>query len=453
MAADRSVGELAKYVAMTMAVVAVSWWLFSDTIAHYRPQSGDDQGRTIRFAHFGSFQDYELWGRIIRAFEAEHPDVSVHQEYVPGWYGRYDAKMRQQILSGTTPDVAVMQLAPFGRLSKHFAEIDADALTSQLDPLAVEAFSVEDPGTEVASLRGLPVAGGNLLIYCNVECFERAKTLGGRDVQLPRSDWTLAEFAESARLTTCDFDGDGQLDQFGLWLPRWLYYLPFIWSFDARVMDDATTTWRLLGPEAEAAFDFYRDLARDHRVRPRPAEVPQLIQDVGFLTGKVAMCVNGPWFQPFLDQTRLGDSYRVYPIPSGPGGRATRVTWDALCLFDATPDTRKRSALRFMRFCVSDAAQRMIAETGRSLPSRVETLSAFDRSGSDPRRHAFVEALAYSRLQPDLPRFRQIDRAIGRRLYRFIADDNTQTAAEFLDELSRDSAVVDAFESAGRVAP
>jgi len=100
----------------------VAWWLFSDTLAHYRPTH---QGvNTIRFAHFGSYADFELWRSIIEAFQAFHPDIHVQQEYVPGWYGRYDAKIRQQIFSGTLPHVVMMQLGPFANMARHFAALD-----------------------------------------------------------------------------------------------------------------------------------------------------------------------------------------------------------------------------------------------------------------------------------------------------------------------------------------
>ncbi len=428
-----------------LAIVAVGWWLFGDTVATYRPiASGDGGGgrTTLRFSHFGSYQDYELWRRVIDAFEREHPDVSVVQEYVPGWYGRYDSKIRQQILSGSLPEVAVMQVAPFRELAGHFADVGSVA-TGRLVAHGVSAFTVVVDGEP--SLRGVPVAGGNLLIYLNPDCFERASEFHGRTIPLPSDDWTVEEFRAIARALTFDTNGDGQLDQFGLWLPRWVYYLPFVWSFGADVMVDGA--WGLAGSEAEAAFAFYRVLANTHRVCPKPADVAQLIQDTGFLTGKVGICVNGPWFQPFLDETGLRDRYVVMDVPTGPGGRATRVTWDGLCVADGLPEGRRGVAISFVGFCLAERVQRMIAETGRSLPSLMSALASFDRGGTDVRRGKFVGALGYSRLQPMLPQFGRVDRAINRHLYRWINGSSEVTAADFLAGLAADEAVVEAFES------
>ena len=153
---------------LTLAALAVvaGWWLFSDTVRHYAGRDGKlGPPWRIRFAHFGSYQDYQLWHGVIEAFESANPDVHVRQEYVPGWYGRYNAKIRQQILSGTLPHVVMMQLGPFTELADHFAALgslidqdgSASQLVSQLDETAVRAFSTNQ-------LRGLPIAGGNLLI-------------------------------------------------------------------------------------------------------------------------------------------------------------------------------------------------------------------------------------------------------------------------------------------------
>ncbi len=429
--------RLAGIVGWGLAIAAAGWWLFADTLAHYQPglTRGSTDTTTIRFSHFGSYQDYALWEGVIAAFEQENPRVRVSQEYVPGWYGRYDTKIRQQILSGTLPEVALMQVAPFRGLVEHFAGVDRP-IAGTIALTGLEAFTFPEDGT----LRGMPVSGGNLLIYLNPDCVERASAFHGRPIELPSDDWTVEEFRQIARALTVDLDGDGQLDQFGFWLPRWLYYLPFIWSFGADVMVDGE--WALTGSEAAAAFDFYRDLAVTHRVCPEPADVAQLIQDTGFLTGKVAMCVNGPWFQPFLNETSLKDRYIVMPMPRGPAGRRTRVTWDGLCIADGLPYERRDVADRFVKFCVSESAQRMIAETGRALPSLRSALPAF---ATDERRGRFVEALVYSRLQPMLPQFRNVDRTIHWQLYRWMHVDVDMSADAFLDDLARHDAIVEAF--------
>lgn len=425
-------------------VLSVAYWLFADTVRHYTDRPADPN--VIRFSHFGTYQDYETWAEVIRAFESDHPGLRVQQEYVSGWYGMYNTKMRRQILSGTLPDVSLVQYGPFRSIAEHFEPIDealtedgtpgpAFALPDELDPIALSCFRVD------GRQRGLPVSGGNLLIYCNPECFQRAAAHRGHDVPLPNADWTIDDFRRTAEELTCDFDGDGKPDQFGFWQPRWVYYLPFLWSFGADVLDETNTEWRFTGPTAEAAVRFYQELRYPHQVSPRPEEVAQIIQDVGFLTGKVAMCVNGPWFQPFLARTDLADTYVVAHIPIGPGGRVTRVTWDGVAIRRELGEHRRRHATALVRFICSPKAQAILTRTQRALPALCSAADEFTRRDRGRSSRRFIEALSYSRLQPETPHFRTMDRAINKHLVRLLGDRNRIGAAEMLADLAADPAI------------
>ena len=428
-----------------LAVIALAgWWLFGDTYARYAGHPNDEH--TIRFAHFGGAGDLTFWCDVISEFELQNPSLTVRQEYVVGLSGLYNTKMRQQILSGTLPDVAVVQLGPFHELAGAFRDLadlrdsSGQTIAAQLDALAVGAF--QHKGVQ----RGLPISGGNLLIYCNVDCFDRASEHLGRTVSLPGDDWTMADFMETARALTQDFDGDGVIDQFGFWHPRWVYFLPFLWSFGADVVDVDREVWLLEGHEAEAAIEFHRALLRGDRVSPHDDEVPQLFQDVAFLSGKVAMCVNGPWFMPFLGDTKLADRFVVAHIPMGPDGRATRVTWDGVVMRRDLSAGKREAAERFIGFVLSEWVQERLARSGRALPARVDSMKRFVNPPGDVRRQRFVDALEYSRLQPLMPGFSEVDRAINRHLDRLYRRGSSPSVAEVLDELAADPAVASRFE-------
>ncbi len=483
---SRKLIPVLRRTAQLILIAAATWWLFADTIARYRPTENPNQ---IRFAHFGSHEDYTLWRKLIDAFETANPTITIKQEFIPGWYGRYDSKIRRQILSKTLPDIVLMQLAPYRRLAPHFQPIDdlADAIgLENFAPTAIQAFQFksekskrapthttnqseprpsgsgfaskrkptpnkpnaqETPHTRDNTLHALPVSGGNLLIYLNLDCYEEAVRRGRILNPSPPDDWTMTDFQQLAEAMTYDENNDGRLDRFGFWRPRWLYYIPFIWSFDARLTNDATTTWQLIGPNAEHAFDFYRELAATRRVCPKPSDLPQIIQDVGFLSGKVGMCVNGPWFQPFLAKTRLRDRYIVMTIPTGPNGiRATRITWDGLCISGTRGQAAQRNARAFVRFCLSSEAQGIIARTGRALPALNESLPEFLGQPTDDRRTSFITALSYARLQPDWPEFVRVDRAIGRHLEKWIGEPEHVDAHAFLGALAEDDAIRESFE-------
>ncbi len=434
-----------KIILVGIVTLAVLYWLFGHALARYAGE--ENHNSSIRFAHFGNFQDYEFWGEVISTFQQRHAGVSVSQEYVVGKSGHYSTKLRQQAMTDTLPDVFLIQLGPFPQFAQDMEVVDDlldDSLgeggrPSRLDATAVRAFQWN------GSQRAMPISGGNLLIYLNLDCLERSAEYHQKTLSRPIGPWTIDEFYLLAKQLTCDFDDDGQVDQFGFWLPRWIYYLPFMWSFGAETMDEHGQ-WQMHGTASEQAMSFYQKLAVGDRVCPRMDEVPQLFQDTGFLTGRTAMCINGPWFQPFLDQTRLAGRYVVLDIPSGLGGRATRITWDGVAIAAGLSPARKRLAEQFVRHLLSIEVQSKIARVGRALPARVEALPMFSESSSHPSRGRFVEALSYSRLQPRWPGFSQADRTVNKQLVKLIDSENPITPKEMLETLKRSPAILKAFE-------
>lgn len=429
-------------IALAVVVASVAAWWFSKDSDH-KDSSKSVAGQDLRFAHFGGPEDFEFWKETIHAFERAHPNVRVLQEYAAGVGDQYTLKLRQEILSQTLPDVLLVSLTTFQELADHFEVVEWTEVN--LNPTGLKAFDFQN------TQRGLPFSGGNLLVFLNKKAFRKASDFHGKPVEVPGNDWTVAQFLRTAEQLTCDFDRDGVTDQFGFWLPRWVYYLPFIWSFGADITDEKATQWTFSGPTAQAVMRFYRQLATGDRVVPREGEVPQLFQDTGFLTGKTAMCVNGPWFIPFLEKTDMANEYAVAAIPRGPGGRATRITWDGIVMRKELPAERRKVARAFMEWTLSNEVQGRLARLGRALPARADALNAFVEPDAVHRK-PFVDALAYSRLQPPLPKFEAIDRAITRHFDDAIDPNRAFEAMTMLDALARDPAIVGAF-SASSPAP
>lgn len=225
--------------------------LFRDT--YHRHFGAPRADRPIRFAHFGGYEDFELWRSVVADYNAglhsdrEPGDLPVRQEYVVGLTGHYETKLRQQILSSTLPDLAVIQLDTFRALGEHFGDLgdplgSGDARDATPDVQPRDALGETDPSNPPsdaeapASLdtgalaafridgwqRGWLISGGNLLIYVNADCFRRAARGDDRPGALPSDDWSIEDFQRTAEALTRDFDDDNRVDQFGFWLPRWV---------------------------------------------------------------------------------------------------------------------------------------------------------------------------------------------------------------------------------------
>lgn len=482
---------IVRSLALMGIAAVVGYWLFADTVARYRI-SGRPTNE-IRFSYWGGFDDHRMWGKVIAAFEARHPAVHVKPEWLP--LSGYCTKIDQQFVAKSAPDVIMFQDEPFPRFAAEqfvgldaFLEDDPEARAWLADcwPTAVQSFRFDGP------LHGVPVHGGNVLIFCNLDAFGRASRFHGEPIMPPESGWSLDEFISTCQQLTIDEDGDGRTDQFGFLQPHWVYYLPFIWSHGARLLDEGlrkdsrsssrapelargvaaqtrstrppsklggsldsdkralrhSGKWGLVGSEAVSAFAMYADLRHRWSVTPMPMEYAGQNSDTAFLSGRVAMCVNGPWFQAFLRETALSDRYCVVPIPSGPGGSATRVTWDALCIYAKSPPTQQAKAWQFIRFVLTVEAQEVFAEHQRAVPARRACADAYIRhgGGAGSPSAAFVEAMETARLQPITPSWQAMGRAMRRHLTSVILEGDARRSPEAaIAALASDPGIVQAF--------
>ena len=210
--------------------------------------------------------------------------------------------------------------------------------------------------------------------------------------------WTIDEFVQVARLLTVDEDGDGRTDQFGFMLPWSIYWLPWHWALEARILDPAREKVAFLGPQCERSLQLWQDLRFKHRVSPTVAELGPMGQNVGFLTGRIAMFCNGPWCMPFLNATDA--PYGVLHTPRGPTGlRATRITWDAMVM--SKHSKKKKQAWLLIHHLTSTPCQELCAKVQRSIPARMSAAGVFATYNPAVEAGKFVQAAReYAWLQP-----------------------------------------------------
>jgi len=425
---------------------AAAWWLFWLT-----PSRGGRQADTIRFGFWGDYQEYRMWRRIIDRFGREHPEVHVTIEYVPG-SGEYGRKLTAWLASGSGPDVMLLQDEPFPRYvhrrpgrpgvlvdltemiaGRRFGE-DLTVRQGDYDPIAWASFGQDEPSGR--RQYGLPVFGGNNLIFYNRQCFRRA------GVALPEATgidaaWTTEEFLDLCKRLTIrrDIDGRTRTEQWGFDRPHgWLYWLPFTYACDARILSDDRQRFAFTGDGALKSLQLWDDL-RVHGVVPGGGDLGSMRQNVAFLTGKVAMVCQGPWAMPFFNEAKL-DYGVMFPPFSATGRRGTRVTWDCVALAGRLRDdpARLKTAYTFARFVASAAAAEIVAETQRSIPAHREGVAAFV-AGSDATRGAkFVEAMAFARAQPITLKWSDMDEGLRASLGRLTR--GALTPAETLTDMA-----------------
>lgn len=161
-------------------------------------------------------ESYAIVDAAIARFRERHPDVEVR--YTSGIRADdYSEWLAEQLLAGGEPDVFAVPSADFDLYVNNGVLVDLTGLGDS-DP----EFSWADyyPGAlaycEAEGRRyALPVGAVPTLMFVN-------KTLLAREgIALPASDWTWQDFYDICARVTRDTDGDGVIDQFGVYDYGW----------------------------------------------------------------------------------------------------------------------------------------------------------------------------------------------------------------------------------------
>jgi len=386
---------------------AVAWWLFADTARHYTGMSGAQE---LRISFRGSYLEYQMWTELLESFRNAHPEIPIKAEYIAGV--SYEQKMQQLLVADAAPDIMITDLEPFPAMlqSDQFEDLmpyldtpGAEVDLQSLWPVSVKGYTVERNGRK--AMYAVPVWGGCMLICFNRESFSRSNIrlgeTGTAAALAPAADgdgwilddtrWTNDDLVRVAKLLTIDEDADGRIDQFGLVHPGYFYWLPWVWSAGADVIDATGQYTTFYGTDLERAFQMWQDLVYVHGVSPGNGQLPGGSY-VGFMSRRVAMIIEGPWMMPFLNDTRMKYGFLHMPRDTRTGNRSTRVTWDGLLIYKQS--RRKEDAWRFIHHVLSPDCQRIVARYQRSVPALREALDAFQGRDPEVGAHKFVEAIA-----------------------------------------------------------
>ena len=361
----------------------------------------------VRFSFWGNYLDLKMWRDIVREFEAENPDISIKPEYISGDYKK---KIQLAMISGGAADVLLMddEILPAysvrGFLEDLSPYIERDREALRLDdmfPTAMESFRYQGVQS------GLPWDGSSEVFFFNKDLFDAA------GVPYPDRDWTCSDFRRIARELTRDLDGDGRPDQFGAMIEFTLNTVEgFVWSFGGDILNEDKTRFAMNTPEAIEAIQFLADMRCQDHVVPWSTEGETLFAEVQLLSGRVAMVKSGAYVALTLKGVKDAMRWGMAPVPIGPhGDRATRVTWDGLCISGTS--AHKEEAWRFLMFVESEKVQAQIARAGRGLPVRVPDARKYfvdPKSGVDEA--LVIDAVYYGKLNPITPRFLEIFEAV-----------------------------------------
>ena len=329
----------------------------------------------------------DAMAKLIEAFEAENPDITVVTNQFP--YADYRTKVAAAIPAGEGPDV--VQLF-YGWLNDY---VDAGLI----QPLPAEDFPPEEIEAEffpmVQAMKrdgqymALPTAVRSLALFYNERLFD------GADIEGPPKD--LDELVEIAEKLT-ERDAAGNLTQIGItsgmtaqdhhWFREVL-----VRQFGGQPYSDDGATVAYDDEAGRAALEWYTALEQELGVTESTfMDEPQ----AAFKAGRAGMHIDGSFRIGALEDVR-GLKWGVAELPAGPDGTKSNYSSYWVNAITSKAEGEKfDAAVKFMRYVTSDEAMQVWLETVGELPAK-ESAALTDENRNDPVYGPFVEGLGYAR--------------------------------------------------------
>ena len=378
-----------------------------------------DGGATgpVRLLVFGAPEELEAYRTLVDAYAKAKPGRPVQLVEASD---RKDllARLATSIAGGAPPDLFLMNYRFYGQLAVKDAIEPLDeriAASEVLDPadyypVAMDAFRWQ--GRQLC----LPQNVSSLAVYYNRTLFEKY------GVAPPKPGWTWNDLLTTATATTRDAQGavirgtesEGAAKRpavHGLGIePSIIRVAPFVWSSGADIVDDPARPTRLTfdSPAAREALKNFVDLRLAYGVVPTDEEVEAEDDESRFANGRLAMLLSSRRSTTtFRSITEFEWDVAPLPVYQRPVGV---LHSDAYCM--TRGGKNKAAAWNFLEYAVSAEGQKIIAATGRTVPSHIEvsTSAAFLGPAQPPRSaKVFLDAIPTVRALPTVSTWPEIE--------------------------------------------
>ncbi len=377
---------------------------------------------TIEYAIWGDPAEINSQKAVVEGFTAANPNIKVDVT-VADWDAYWD-KLQTGLAGGAAPDVFAMD-GPLGPdyqtrdvLLDLTPYIEKDGYDlGQLDDNAVKDFTTKD-----GVVFGLPRDLNVIALYYNKDMFDAA------GIAYPDDTWTWAKLVEVGKQLTKDTNGDGTIDQWGLYTETTDMenaWSSFVWQAGGDILNADGTQTALDKPESAAGIQFLQDLIWKDKIVPEPA----IFAETGdaFEQGVAAMEINGSWLVPTHEAA--GINFGIAPLPAGPAGKATSVNPTGAVVYSGTK--APEASWMLAKYLASPEAQEKIMALKASVPVNKEILST-TYAGSFDGAQVFADSLAFARLKPAFAGYNEFNTILQTELDANVFNEANVTAAQAL---------------------
>lgn len=360
---------------------------------------------------------------LFNAYEEKNPDVSIELISIPF------PVMKQQLVvalrSGDAPDVGYIDGRWIPEMQAAGFLTDITERVNELD----RADWYDGPwraSTVDGKIYGVPDRIDPWMIYYNKDLFATAGIDG--------CPATMSELVEDGKKLTKDgVYGWGLIGANDATLIG--RYLNFLYAFGGGFLNEDGTKSIVNDEAGVQALKFYTDLLNEHQIA-QPSAVGNAHGDVRqlFMTGQVAMFIDGPWARGTLNEMAPNINWSVCQIPAADGKepRFTTTSW-YYTVFE--PSENKDQVWDFIKFMTEseNMAKGVVTLPARKSASETERFKAEEFQ-------PWIAALPYGEPFPVTDQFSQIAEIVGNAVQEVLskqkdAQQAADDAAAAIDEL------------------
>ena len=364
----------------------------------------------------------EVFQDLVNNFNQAHQNVELEAIYI----GQPDGQL-PKILTAVVGDVPPDMLWFVPQLTGQLVALDAirplddwldrSPLKEEIDPILLESMELND------RIWSIPFATNNAGIFYRPSLFEKAG--------IERTPETWEELETTAKKLTQDFDQDGLIDQYGMFLSlgkgEWTVFtwLPFVYSAKGELLNQNQQP-NLVNEGTIAALNFGANLVNKNWATLSAPERGYELDN--FLSGRAAMQVTGPWTLGQLQGMDI--DYDVFPFPQKAQSAAV-VGGENLFVFK-TNSEREKACFQFLEYVLSEKFQTEWALRTGYLPINVKSRNSekYQEFVEDnPVLEVFLEQMKVAKVRPIIANYSRLSENFGRAIEASLLDKKTPEQA------------------------
>ena len=390
---------------------------------HCSKPSTQTNHRTVTIWHSYNNDETRVFNEILADYQKQTPQIKIVAERVP--FDGLLPKLTSAAIAHRTPDIARVDIGHIPRLAwgKAIEPLDAygaQKVMNDMLPIARSVAEVRLPAKKTSAIFAIPDQLTTVALYYNKKLLAEAGILPPKNIaDLKRTGDLFRQKGISAKAFAMNSS---------LW---WM--MPWLFLHKAQILSADLDRCLLDSTEGVAAIEYLRELYTNGS--EGGAWLSGAINpDQGFLTGRYAMILSGPWNL----QTFRTVPFGIALVPGlGDQRSASNIGGAGMVVFSASKE--KTESYKLLAYLVSEGAQKKwITGTGQLSVNMAANRAMADKLSEELK--VFLQQLQYAGTRPQLPGYDALETIVAPYLY--AALDGSLSAKEALrracGEIERD---------------